>query len=232
MRGQKLLVLEREVSRRAFLNTLIRTGGIAAALPTLQKHLWAINHPTPDQVKSALAVVSAIGNLVVPEDQDPGWLTFDPGITRYTYDVFLRQIFLNGNGDAADAFVEALNHVNDVPAQLSYNLPFLQMSLDAQQKYLTDVLTGQFENDGWQDVLNIAMALTLVAAKSVFFSNYPRHLAQADAEFQVLPPSPVKTGWDIMGLKGPVGPAEEKALRNKAQGAQEIAGIDWRNPYI
>jgi hypothetical protein len=35
-----------------------------------------------------------------------------------------------------------------------------------------------------------------------------------------------------MGLKGPVGQAEETALRAKFKNAPEVPGIDTRNPYI
>ena len=35
-----------------------------------------------------------------------------------------------------------------------------------------------------------------------------------------------------MGFRGPVGPAEEAALRARAAGAPEIPGIDLRNPFI
>jgi hypothetical protein len=35
-----------------------------------------------------------------------------------------------------------------------------------------------------------------------------------------------------MGLKGPVGPEEEKALRDRYTGIKEIPGVDLSNPYI
>ena len=46
------------------------------------------------------------------------------------------------------------------------------------------------------------------------------------------PPSPVKTGWDIMGYKGPVGPQEESELRAKFFDTEELPGVDPDDIYI
>ena len=106
------------------------------------------------------------------------------------------------------------------------------MPTSAREKYFSDMLTGQFENDGYGDVLTFAYGLALISTKGTFFSNYPNHQAVPGAEFQIRPASDVKTGWDIMRLKGPVGPEEEKALRTKYFDAEELPGIDITNKLI
>jgi hypothetical protein len=72
----------------------------------------------------------------------------------------------------------------------------------------------------------------LLGAKQTFFLNFPRHIPRRNVEFQqVLGMSP-KSGWDIMGFRGPVGPQEEQELRKKSIDAPELPGVDWRNPWI
>jgi hypothetical protein len=92
---------------------------------------------------------------------------------------------------------------------------------------------GNFENDGVGDILSFGGVFMLLGAKQTFFLNFPRHLADYDADFQqvVGMPGP-KTGWDIMRFRGPVGPQEEAALRARAANAPELPGVDWRNPLI
>jgi len=34
---------------------------------------------------------------LVPVDQDPGWETYEPGITQFGVDVFVGRVLLNGN---------------------------------------------------------------------------------------------------------------------------------------
>ena len=109
---------------------------------------------------------------------------------------------------------------------------FLQMSPAAQDKYFGDILTGQFENDGFGDPLGFASGLSLISTKATFFSNYPNHRAVPGAEFQVRIKGNVKTGWDIMGLRGPVGPQEEAQLRAKYFDAEELPGVDPTNIWI
>jgi hypothetical protein len=203
-------------------------------LSVIGPKLWAIDVPTPGQRQKALEIFGAIGRVVIPEDDDPGWASFEPGITQYAFDVFMTQIFLVGDQDALNGIIQAFIHFNDIPITnaVHYNVKFLDMADDAKQKYLTDILIGNFEDSGWQDVIGIAATLGLLSAKLTFFSNYPRHLAVRGAEYQILPASSIKTGWDIMKYKGPVGPDEEKALRAKYQNVQEIPGVDLRNPYI
>jgi len=222
-----LAEVEREVSRRAFFSTLVKATGLTLAFDRFGPRLFGQAPPDlPYQVYSAL------GKLVIPIDEDPGWGTFEPGITRYGVDVFVRQVLLGGNFLAFLGFLNSLAAINEVPVLASYGPRFLNMTTAAQDKYFSDMLTGQFENDGYQDILGFASGLTLISTKGVFFSNYPRHQAIPNAEFQVRPPSPIKTGWDIMKLKGPVGPAEEKALRDRYFEAEEVPGVDPTNKYI
>lgn len=231
-RGASLVALENEVSRRAFLGRLLKGTAMATSVAAISPKLWALDKATPEQRALALRIFSAIGRITIPEDQDPGWASFEPDITTYAFDVYMSQIFLNGNKDALDGIIQAINHLNDVPVLLNYNVAFLDMSLNSQEKYLSDILTGQFENDGWEDVLGLGASLAVLSAKLTFFSNFPRHLSVRGAEYQILPASKIKSGWDIMGYKGPVGPAEETALRAKFKDVQELPGIDLRNPYI
>ncbi len=208
-----LVEMEREVSRRAFFSTLIKGTGIALAFDRFGPKLFGAGaEKDAAEIRLPYLVYSALGNLVIPVDDDPGWATFEPGITTYGVDVFVRQVLPGGN-------------------YLAF-LGFLNMTTAAQNKYFSDMLTGQFENDGVQDILGFASGLTLISTKGVFFSNYPQHLAVPGAEFQVRAPFPVRTGWDIMKLKGPVGPDEEKKLRDKYFDAEELPGVDPTNQYI
>jgi hypothetical protein len=234
MKGASLLTLEKVLSRRMFFGNLVKATSIAASLPLIAPKLWAIDVPTPAQRQQAYDIMGAIGRVVIPEDQDPGWATFEPGITQYAFDIYMTQIFLVGDQDALNGIIQAFNHFNDEPITnaLHYNVKFLDMSDLSKARYLTDCIIGNFENSGWGDVFGLVAALGVLSTKLTFFSNYPRHLSTRGAEFQILAPSPVKTGWDIMGYKGPVGPDEEKALRAKYSNVQEIPGVDTRNPYI
>jgi hypothetical protein len=225
---ESLVEFEKEFSRRGFLRGLVKGAGIVAAYDNFGPKLFADNSslPLPYQVFGAL------GRLVIPVDQDPGWQTFEPGITQFGVDVFVRNALLNGNFLAFQGFTNSLIAINNIPVQQTYGPLFLNMVLPTQQKYFSDILTGQFQNNGVQDILSFAGGLTLIATKAVFFSNYPNYLPVPGAEFQVRTPYPVKLGWDIMQLKGPVGPTEEAALRQRFTGITEIPGVDPTNPYI
>ena len=232
MNRQGLLEMEREFSRRSFFGLLAKGLIVGAALEKMNPPLQpAVRTRRPDSAL-ALQVYSAIGNLTVPVDQDPGWATFDPAISIYGMNTFVFQIFLANNTIAFDAFQDCLIFMDSVPVSLGVNTNFLDMNPSQQNQYVTDILAGNYNNDGWQDILNLAVNASVVSAKTTFYSNYPRHLANYGAEFQVLAPSNVRTGWDQMGLKGPVGQAEETALRAKFKNAPEVPGIDTRNPYI
>lgn len=232
MNRQGLLEMERELSRRRFFGLISKGLAVGAALDRIKDPLEAaIRTPRPDAAH-ALKVYSAIGNLTIPVDQDPGWATFEPGISNYGMNTFVYQILLANNQIAFDAYQGCLIKMDSVPVTLGYNTNFLNMGLDQQNQYLTDILVGNFDADGWQDILNLAANASVVSAKTTFYSNFPNHLANPEAEYQVPAPSTLRTGWAQMGLKGPVGPEEEAALRKQHLGAQEILGIDTRNPYI
>lgn len=231
--AQGLLEMEREFSRRGFFGLLAKGLTMAAAIEKLGPRLdGALRTKRPDSAH-ALKVYSAIGNRTIPVDQDPGWATFDPGISEYGFSHFVYRVFLANNNIAFDAYQDTLIFMDSVPRTLGLNANFLAMELAQQDQYITDILSGNYETDGWQDILNLALNASIVSAKTLFYSNYPRHLAVPGAEFQVVPPSTVgRTGWDQMGLKGPVGPAEEAQLRARFSGIKELPGVDTKNPYI
>jgi len=227
-----LLELQREVSRRQFLSGLVRTVGVTLALGPMVQKAAAESAGRNQDGRLPYDVLGGIGRIVVPVDQDPGWETFEPEITDYALDVFIGQVFLNGNGIAIGGFRSGLELFNTIPVTVDYGRPFLEMIDSEKSKYFSDILTRQFENDGVQDLLDFIFILSLVGTKAVFFSNFPRHQAQVGAEYQILPASSLKTGWDIMRWKGPVGPEEEQALRAKFFDTPIIPGVDPKNPYV
>jgi hypothetical protein len=232
MKLDGLIELQREVSRREFLVGLVRTASITAALGPLAELARATDANPSTEDRLPYDVLSGVGRIVIPVDEDPGWQTFEPEITNYALDVFIGQVFLNGNGLALGGFKTGLGLFNAIPVTVQYGRPFLEMIDTERSKYFSDILTRQFENDGAQELLDFIFILSLVGTKAVFFSNFPRHQAQLGAEYQILPPSSIKTGWDIMRWKGPVGPEEEQALRAKFFDTPMLPGVDMRNPYI
>lgn len=220
--------LQKEISRRSFLRMAATGAAAAVALDRFGDQVFAADDPA-----LPAKVFSRIGDLMIPVDEDPGWKTFEPGITDFGMHVFVRQILLAGNEHAFAGWEGTVRAVNEVPPAIGYGPKFLDMVEAQQLKYMSAMLIGQFEIDGVQDLLGFGFGISLIAIKGTFFSNYPRHLATPGAEFQVPAPSAVKTGWDIMGYKGPVGPAEEQQLRAKALNHEEVPGVDWvNNPYI
>jgi hypothetical protein len=228
MTRQSIELLHKELSRRSFFKRTIQAAGIGLFWDHFGDRLFGQTSTT-----DPLAVVSAIGNVVVPVDQDPGWVTFDPGISDYALNVFAKQVLLGGNELVFQGLLGTLQAVNDVPPLIGFApTPFMAMSEPLQSQYLGNIISGQFEGYGLQDVLFLGAFVGLFSARAVFFSNYPNHLATPGAEFQVLPASKVKTGWDIMGFKGPVGPDEEKQLRDRYFDVPVLPGMDPNNPYI
>jgi hypothetical protein len=224
---ESLAAAEQAFSRRTLLKGLVKGAGLVAAYDNFGPKLFAAT-----ETRIPYLVYQGFGEVIIPEDQDPGWATFEPGITAYGVDVYVRNVLLGGSFLAFSGFLSCLAAANEAPVQTTYGPRFLEMVRETRNQYFSDVLTGQFENDGLGDVLGFAAGLSLISCKGVFFSNYPRHLAYPGAEYQVRTPFPVKTGWDIMGLKGPVGPDEEKALRARYGNTAVIPGIDQTNPYI
>jgi len=236
MMRNALLQLEKELSRRTFLGGLLKGFGLVAAFDRLGTlYLGA----KPDSGRSLLVadadiatrVYSRIGDIIIPVDEDPGWITFEPQISEYGLRIFTGQVLLNGNAFALDGLFGALNFFNDAPPTVDYGPNFLDMAPSAQVQYLSAILAGEFEKGGLHDILGFALLFALVSTKAVFFSNFPYHLAQ-DSEFQILPANKPKTGWDIMGWKGPVGPEEEKALRARFFDAEVLPGVDLENPFL
>lgn len=233
MMRESITLLQKELSRRSFLKGMTEAAGIGLFWDRFGSRLFAQNPPT---TTDPVAVFSAIGNLVIPVDEDPGWKTFDPGITGYALNVMVKQALLGGGDQSQLSFQGVMGSLiafNEIPPLINFGtVPFLQMPEPMQAQYFGGVLTGQFTASGAQDVIFLAAFVGLFAAKAVFFSNYPNHLAVPDAEYQVRPPSTVRTGWDIMGFRGPVGPEEETRLRQQRGRLQVIRGIDPNNVYV
>ena len=229
-----LLEAEKTLSRRAFFVHLAgRVGGAAAAYDLMGPRLFGEGPRTAsDNFNDSLKIFSSFGRLVIPVDQDPGWATFEPDITRYALDSYIRNVFALGKDLAFDGLLQAIVAFNELPPQIKYGPKFLEMSQRAQGDYLANVLTGNFENDGVQDILSFGGIFMLLGCKQVFFLNFPRHIANPNAEFQQVLGQTPRTGWDIMGFKGPVGPEEEQRLRARSRNAPELPGVDWRNPWI
>ncbi len=220
-----------QLTRRGFLKTSVRGAGLALFWERFGHKLFAGDNAVGGT--DPRAVFSGMGKVVIPVDDDPGWVTFEPGITDFAMNVMVKQVLLAGDELSYQGLLATFVAFNDLPPLLEYSFrPFLEMGEAVQQQYFGDVLAGQFENDGAQDVLFLAAFVGLFSTKAVFFSNYPNHLATPGAEFQVRAPSNVKTGWDIMGFRGPVGPEEERQLREKFSNIEVLPGVDPNNPYF
>jgi len=230
---QSLIAMEQTLSRRTFFGHLVKGAGVAAAYDRFGDKLFGITAgDAAVNNQTALKIFGAFGRMVIPVDQDPGWATFEPGITDYGLNVYIRQVFNLGSQLAFDGFNQAVVAFNEIPPTITYGPKFLDMNLEAQGNYLYNILSGNFENDGVEDLLSFAAVFMLLGCKQTFFLNYPKHLAVPDSEFQVLTGNNPKTGWDIMNYKGPVSAQEETLLRARAQGAPEYPGVDLRNPFI
>lgn len=233
---ESLVEMEKVLTRRAFFLRLGKAAGglgVAAVYDRFGPALFGQATPTGKAtLAQVLPIFRAFGKLVIPVDEDPGWETFEPGISEYALDVYIRQVFALGNNLAFDGLLQAMNGFNEYPPQVGYGPKFLNMNDRAKGDYLTNVLVSNFENDGVQDVLSFGGIFMLLGVKQVFFQNYPHHLPDLNAEFQVVSGFSPKSGWDIMRFKGPVGAEEEKALRARTENAPELPGVDWRNPWI
>ena len=228
-----LAEMERTLSRRALLMNIGKGLGVVAAYDKFGPRLFGTT-PATDQQNyfQSLQIFSAFAQMVIPVDQDPGWATFEPDITVYGLDVFIRQVFNLGRDLAFNGFTQAVVAFNELPPVIKYGRKFLEMSVDARALYLTNILVGAFENDGVNDILSFSAVFMLLGCKQTFYQNYPKHIPTPGAEFQQVLGNNPRTGWDQMGFRGPVGPTEEAALRARAQNAPEIPGVDFRNPLI
>jgi len=230
------LDMERTVSRRSFFGTVLKSiavgAGSIAALDRFGPRLFGESQTPADQFNTGLKILSGFGQMVIPVDADPGWATFEPDITMYALDVYIRQVFNLGVDLAFNGFLQAMNAFNTIPPLIGYAPTFLEMTPAGRHQYLADILIGNFEHDGVQDIVAFAGVFQLLGVKMVFFQNFPRHIADPNAEFQNVLGNNPKTAWDIIQFKGPVSAAEETVLRARAAGAPELPGVDLRNPLI
>ena len=233
---EAFLAMERVLSRRSFFGTVLKGiaigSGTIAALDRFGPRLFGQAQNVTQQYNTGLQIVSAFGQMVIPVDQDSGWATFEPDITTYTLDVFIRQVFNLGVDLAFNGFLQAINSFNTIPPLVNYGPMFLSMDVPTRSQYLTDVLVGNFEYSGVQDIVAFASVFMLLGVKMVFFQNFPHHLANPNSEFQNVLGNTPNTAWDMMGYRGPVLAAEEAVLRANAANAPELPGVDLRNPFI
>ncbi|HVV47643.1 MAG TPA: hypothetical protein VHC72_20670 [Bryobacteraceae bacterium] len=230
------LEMEKTVSRRAFFGYALKGvavgAGALAALDQFGPRLFGQAQTDAERYDLGLKVVSAFGQMVIPVDQDSGWATFEPDITTYALDVYIRQVFNLGVDLAFNGYLQAVASFNSLPPLIAYGPEFLSMDVPTRSQYLTDILIGNFENNGVQDILAFAGIFMLLATKMVFFQNFPHHIADPNSEFQNVLGNTPNTAWDMMKYRGPVLAAEEAALRAAAANAPELPGVDLRNPFI
>ncbi|MEZ5400217.1 MAG: hypothetical protein R2729_11155 [Bryobacteraceae bacterium] len=224
--------LDETLSRRLFFKRTWTAAGLAAGFGLFQSRGRAAARSRAVSKEIALAVMGAMGDIVIPVDQDPGYASFEPGISQYALDGFLLHFVLAGNQRGFDTVLGALEIMNDAPEEMDYGPKFLAMTSAAREQYYTDCLTGGFENDGYGDVLGLASFLGLFLPKAVFFSNYPNHIARPGSDIQVFPASAIKTGFDISGFRGPIQADEEQRLRDRFLGIEVLPGIDRTNPFL
>ena len=229
--------MEKALSRRAFFSRTLKGIAVGAgAVAVLDRYPQLLAQTTSETqlFNTGLQIVSAWGDMIVPTDQDSGWSTFDPAITLFTLDVYIRQVFNLGVDIAYNGFLQAINMLNTIPPTIGYGPQFLSMDLPTRSQYLSDILVGNFENNGVQDILSYSAIFMMLGCKFVFFQNYPHHLANPTSEYQMVLGNTPNTAWDMIGFRGPVLAAEEAALRAAAAGAPalELPGVDWRNPFI
>jgi hypothetical protein len=230
MTREAMELLRQELSRRSFMKRTVQAAGIGLFWDKFGERLFAQSSPS---TTNPATVFSAIGNIVIPIDGDPGWRNFEPGITDYAMNVIVKQVLLGGNDLLYQGTIGTLVALNDTPPLIGFGTQtFLEMSESLQSQYFGNILSGQFESYGVQDVIFLAAFVGLFATRAVFFSNYPNHLATPGAEFQNRTSGGLKTGWDIMGFRGPVGADEEKRLRDRYANVTVFPGMDPANIYI
>ncbi len=233
---QAFLAMDSALSRRAFFGRVFKGmavgAGTLAALDQFGPRLFGQAQTVQQQYDTGLKIVSAFGQMVIPVDHDSGWATFEPDITVYALDVYIRQVFNLGVDLAFNGYLQAVNSFNTIPPLIAYGPEFLSMDVPTRSQYLTDILIGNFENNGVQDIVAFAGVFMLLATKMVFFQNFPHHLANPNSEFQNVLGNTPNTAWDMVRYRGPVLAPEEAALRAAAANAPELPGVDLRNPFI
>jgi hypothetical protein len=104
-----LAEMEKTLSRRALLLNIGKGVGVMAAYDRFGPRLFGTTAQTDRQnYLLGLQIVSAYGRMVIPVDQDPGWATFEPDITVYGMDVYIRQVFNLGRDLAFNGYLQAL----------------------------------------------------------------------------------------------------------------------------
>ncbi|HEU5021008.1 MAG TPA: hypothetical protein VFT60_03935, partial [Bryobacteraceae bacterium] len=163
------LAMEKTVSRRAFFGYALKGvavgAGALAALDQFGPRLFGAAQTDAERYDLGLKVISAFGQMVIPVDQDSGWATFEPNITTYSLDVYIRQVFNLGVDLAFNGYLQAVACFNSLPPLIAYGPEFLTMDVPARSQYLTDILIGNFENNGVQDILSFAGIFMLLATK-------------------------------------------------------------------
>src|SRR6266404_8997136 len=138
-----LAEMEKTLSRRAFFMKVGKGLGAVAAYDKFGPRLFGTT-PATDAAnyQQALKIFSAYARLVIPVDDDPGWETFEPDITTYALDVYIRQVFNLGNELALNGLRQAGEALNEMPRVIGWGRKFLEMSYDNQGLYLTNILVG------------------------------------------------------------------------------------------
>jgi hypothetical protein len=227
MNREAMMAAVEHLSRRAFFKRTVKASAIGLFCDKFGPQVFA---QTPADPK---AMMSAMGNIVIPVDDDPGFATFEPGISDYALNVMTKQVLLGGNEILFQGILGTMSAFNEIPFTIGYGTRrFLEMPESLQSSFYAQVLQGGFDNFGVQDILFTAAFVGLFSSKATFFSNYPNHLAKPDSEYQIIPVSKVRTGWQIMGFRGPVGPEEETALRARYKDHKVNPGMDPNNLYI
>jgi hypothetical protein len=228
MNREAMMAAVEHLSRRGFFKRTVKAAGIGLFCDKYGPQVFAQAASIDPKT-----IMSAMGNIVIPIDDDPGFATFEPGISDYALNVMTKQVLLGGNEILFQGILGTMVAFNEIPFTIGYaTRRFLEMPESLQSSFYGQVLQGAFDNFGVQDILFTAAFVGLFSSKATFFSNYPYHLATPGAEFQILPANKPRTGWDIMGFRGTVGPAEETALRTRYKDHKVNPGMDPNNPYI
>ena len=137
-------------TRRAFFLRIGKAaGGLGAAAAYDRFGPALFGQAARPTLATVLPIFRAFGKLVIPVDEDPGWETFEPGISEYALDVYIRQVFALGNQLAFDGLLAAMNGFNEFPPIIGYGPKFLNMNQRAQGDYLSNVLISA-QDDGVQ----------------------------------------------------------------------------------
>src|SRR5579859_1397600 len=111
-----LAEMEKVLSRRAFFMKVGKGLGVVAAYDRFGPKLFGTTPATDDaNYHQSLQIFSAYAQMVIPVDDDPGWATFEPDITVFGLDTYIRQVFNLGNDLAFNGFTQAVVAFNYLP---------------------------------------------------------------------------------------------------------------------